>query len=219
MAGAAPPGLHPLGLAAGRDGLLQVPVGRCSGRPAPLVLMLHGAGGDARQGIGLLRARADAAGFVLVAPDSRDRTWDLVLGGYGADVAFLDEALRAVFDRCAVDAARVAVGGFSDGASYALSVGLANGDLFTHVIAFSPGFAAPSTQVGAPRVFVSHGVRDSVLPIASTSRRVVPVLAGNGYDVRYREFDGGHAVPDEVVGEALAWFAGEEDDRGRQASP
>ncbi len=30
--------------------------------------------------------------------------------------------------------------GFSDGASYALSLGVPNGDLFTHIVAFSPGF-------------------------------------------------------------------------------
>jgi phospholipase/carboxylesterase len=34
----------------------------------------------------------------------------------------------------------VALGGFSDGASYALSLDLTNGDLFASLIAFSPGF-------------------------------------------------------------------------------
>ncbi len=55
--------------------------------------------------------------------------------------------------------------GFSDGASYALSIGLTNGDLFTHVVAFSPGFASPVTYTGKPPVFVSHGTHDEVLPI------------------------------------------------------
>src|SRR3712207_7974813 len=50
--------------------------------------------------------------------------------------------------------------GFSDGASYALSLGIPNGDLFTHLVAFSPGFAAPDGQRGHPRVFVGHGVDD-----------------------------------------------------------
>ena len=38
--------------------------------------------------------------------------------------------------------------GFSDGASYALSLGAANGDLFTHIAAFSPGFMRPPVSVG-----------------------------------------------------------------------
>jgi predicted esterase len=40
--------------------------------------------------------------------------------------------------------------GFSDGASYALSLGLANGDLFTHVLGFSPGFMRVPRHVGRP---------------------------------------------------------------------
>jgi predicted esterase len=29
-----------------------------------------------------------------------------------------------------------------------------------------------------------------------------------GYDVRYREFEGGHTTPPEVMAEAMEWFAG-----------
>ena len=47
--------------------------------------------------------------------------------------------------------------------SYALSLGLANGDLFTHVIAFSPGFITPAPPSGRPPIFVSHGTADQVL--------------------------------------------------------
>ena len=200
------PGLHLLGLASERDAVLYVPAGLPTARPAPLVLLLHGAGGKAEHGIALLQPLADAAGLLLLAPPSRGRTWDMILGGYGPDIAFIDRALAQVFGRHAVDAARVAVGGFSDGASYALSLGLANGDLFPHVLAFSPGFMAPATLNGQPRVFVSHGMRDEVLPIDRTSRRIVPQLQRAGYDVRYREFDGGHTVPPEIARESLDWF-------------
>lgn len=37
--------------------------------------------------------------------------------------------------------------GFSDGASYALSLGLPNGNLFSHIVAFSPGFMRAPTLV------------------------------------------------------------------------
>jgi predicted esterase len=46
-----------------------------------------------------------------------------------------------------------------------------------------------------------------VLPIAHCSRKLVPQLERAGYDVRYREFDGPHAVPPAIAREALAWFA------------
>ena len=97
------------------------------------MVMLHGAGGDARGGLKLLKPLADAAGLILLAPASRLPTWDVIFGGYGPDIAFIDSALTQTFSRYAVDPAQIAVGGFSDGASYALSVGITNGDLFTLV--------------------------------------------------------------------------------------
>ena len=207
----APIGLRPLGLAGARDGYLYVPTGYRSGHPAPLVVLLHGAGEDARDGLALLRAHADGHGLILLSPSSREYTWDLVVGRgrYGPDLAAIDRALEETFSRYGVDPTRVAVGGYSDGASYALSLGIANGDLFTHVLAFSPGFVAPTERVGSPRIFVSHGTRDGWLPIERCSRRIVPQLERAGYEVRYREFEGGHVVPPGIGREAAEWFTAE----------
>jgi predicted esterase len=169
--------------------------------------MLHGAGGDAQGGISPFFDLAEETGLVLLAPESRGRTWDVLVGGYGPDVEFIDRALERTFDRLTVDPSSLAVAGFSDGASYALSIGLTNGDLFTHVLAFSPGFAEPATRRGEPPVFVSHGTCDEVLPIDRTSRRIVPRLEREGYEVLYREFDGPHTVPKPIAREALDWFS------------
>jgi phospholipase/carboxylesterase len=199
-----PAGLHRIGLGEGRDGLLRVPDAG-SDDVLPLIVMLHGAGGHAAGAIRLIEAAA--AGALILVPESRGPTWDVLLGAYGPDVAFLDAALREVFGRHRVDPRRVALAGFSDGASYALSLALGNGDLFTHVLAFSPGFAAPPAAVGRPRLFVSHGVADAVLPIGACSRQLVPGLRRLGYEVRYREFTGGHSVPADIAVEAVAMLA------------
>lgn len=150
---------------------------------------------------------------MLLAPNARGRTWDAILDRFGPDVASLDSLLEQVFERFALDRARIALGGFSDGASYALSLGLSNGDLFTHLIAFSPGFLAPGPRRGRPSIYVSHGVEDRVLPIVRCSRMIVPALRRSGYDVDYREFGGGHAVPAEVARASVSWLLGR-DDRG-----
>jgi predicted esterase len=154
----------------------------------------------------LLQPLADDANLILVAPQSRGSTWDVIMSDYGPDVTYIDQALSKTFGRYAVDPARVAVGGFSDGASYALSLGLINGDLFTHVIAFSPGFMAPTRQQGKPLIYISHGTRDEVLPIDRCSRRIVPQLQRLGYEVNYHEFDGPHTVPGDITREAVGWF-------------
>ncbi len=198
-------GLQRLELDARGDHLLYVPAGYRPGRLAPLLVLLHGAGSNSHAIMPYLRESADAAGLILLAPTSREYTWDVIVGGYGPDVEAIDLALEGVFSRYMLDPRRIAVGGFSDGASYALSLGITNGDLFGHILAFSPGFMVPAATVGSPRVFVSHGTHDPVLLIDRCSRRLVPKLERAGYDVRYREFEGGHVVPPGIGREAVDW--------------
>jgi phospholipase/carboxylesterase len=204
-----PPGESPLGLADGRDGLLYVP--RQSRRQRlPLLLLLHGATGSAR-GVTSRTSAFDLAeelGVVVVAPDSREVTWDIASGEPGPDLQFIDRALQSVFARVAVDSHRFGIAGFSDGASYALSLGLTNGDVVSHVIAFSPGFMKVRRPVGHPAIFISHGTRDTILPIDDTSRSFVSKLEDAEYSVRYREFPGGHTVPPDIAREAFRWMSG-----------
>jgi predicted esterase len=200
--------------------------------PRRLVVVLHGAGGRPDDVLRLLRPHADAAGLLLLAPASTGRTWDVVLAasrpgskrrraprgpedrsdpgagqgpGYGPDVRRIDRCVAEVAARYRVGS--YALAGFSDGASYALSLAVASGDAVDAVVAFSPGFLAPDRQVGRPRVFVSHGTRDRVLPVDRCSRRIVPQLRAGGYPVRYAEFAGGHEVPAAVVAEAVGWLS------------
>jgi phospholipase/carboxylesterase len=177
--------------------------------PRPLLVLFHGAGGRAQQVLDLVRSLAKEHGLVVLAPQSRTATWDLMAGRIGPDAATVDAAITASAERYRIDPQRVAVGGFSDGASYALALGVRNPDLFTHVIAFSPGFVRAAQQ-GRPlaRVFVSHGTKDTVLPIDSCGRTVVATLQRLGYSVRYREFEGPHTVPPAVAREAIDWFTG-----------
>ena len=199
-------GTTPIGIGSERDGVIHAPAGYASARPCPLVVTLHGAGGSARRGLPRLQRLADEHGLLLLAVDSRGSTWDAVIRGFGPDTGFIDAALTRVFAGYAVDPSRIAVEGFSDGASYALGLGLTNGDLFTHAIAFSPGSLPLLERNGAPAVFVSHGTADQVLPIDRCSRRIVPELERRKYPVRYVEFEGDHRVPPDIAAGAVRWF-------------
>jgi phospholipase/carboxylesterase len=200
-----PPGVGTLELGPHARAQLVVPAG--DPRPRPLLVFFHGAGGTAAQGVGLVGDAAVARDALVLATSSVGATWDLVAGGLGRDVAVLDAALGQVLARQPVTG--VALAGFSDGASYALSLGLANGDLAEAVLAFSPGFAVPPRRVGRPRVWISHGTADRVLPVARCGRRLARQLGAEGYDVTYWEFDGGHAVPPDLVTAALAGWLGD----------
>jgi phospholipase/carboxylesterase len=199
-------GASQLGLGEGRDGVLYVPESYSADTPAPLFVALHGAGGRGSDWSSYY-FQAEDRGMILLAPDSRSGTWDLIFAGFGPDVAFIDRALRHTFERCNIDPERIALAGFSDGATYALSLGLSNGDLFSHLVAYSPGFMSVVGQpVGEPRIFVSHGNGDTILPVSGSRDGIVPTLRGSGYNVTYEEFEGGHEVDLGVTNLSLNWF-------------
>jgi len=203
------PGQHALKLAEGdRDGLYYIPSGYKADLRSPLWVVLHGAGGSA-QTTQYLFALADEFGVVLLAPDSRDeRTWDGVLRNWGPDVEYIAAAVGHVARLCAIDRSRMTLAGFSDGASYALELGITYGDQFTRIVAMSPGVMQPMGARGKPKIFISHGTGDGVMPIDVTSRQFVPRLKKLGYDVTYREYDGSHRPSPPIVREAFQWALG-----------
>ena len=188
--------------------------------PAPLLVALHGAGGEAAEVLAAFRADADANHFILVLPQSKGPTWDMIedlqsrLGvemnvqpRYGKDLKALDLALADLFARVAVDPARVGIMGFSDGATYAVSVGTANPQLFHTVIAYSPGPAFPTRFDATQRIFISHAEEDPVLPY-STTRGMVAKMRVKKMPVMFESFHGGHEVPKAIHAKAIAYFMG-----------
>jgi phospholipase/carboxylesterase len=199
------PGKHSLRVGAGREAVMRVTAGTRGGGKA-LILALHGANsGGAGGGLYAFRGAWKVPGVVMVAPASKGSTWSY-LSGSDVDLPVVQRALTQAFARCPINPRLVAVGGFSDGASYALTLGLTNGDRFRAIIALSPGGAVAPDRVGKPRVFVAHGTADPVLPIERTSDRIVRSLRNDGYTVTYRRFKGVHEVRPEIAGAAVRWF-------------
>ena len=189
-----------------RDAILLVPA-KAANSAVPLLVFLHGAGQSAARMLEYLGSVPDQTGVAVLAANSIDYTWDAVHNAFGADVESLNSLLGQVFQKLLVDPAKLALGGFSDGATYALSLGLINGDLFKRIVAFSPGFVVEGPANGKPDLFISHGTHDHILPIDRCGRRIAGSLKSKGYNVVLREFDGDHEVPDEVAREGLSWVA------------
>ncbi|GJE18205.1 alpha/beta hydrolase [Methylobacterium marchantiae] len=206
-----PPGRNALGLFDERDAMLIVPPGIDPRRPTPLVVLFHGGGGSAEKILPMLEAHAAERGFLLLAPQSLFPTWDLVIGGHGPDRERLDLALTDVASRYMLDPLTIVFAGHSDGGSYALSTGLANGHVVTHLIVSSAGFLSVHLQSGSPHIFLSHGTRDEQIPIDRSARVHTARLREAGYDVTSVEYDGPHAYRPEIVAQAMDFVFGPED--------
>lgn len=186
---------------------LLIPQAVSANQPLALMVMLHGANGTP-EAVDEILALGEEYGYAVLAPRSTGKTWDAAINGFGPDVPLIDAALVETFKRVKIDPTRVALAGFSDGASYALSLGLANGDLFTHIIAFSPGFMSPVPRVGKPLFFIAHGAQDGVTSARVTREIFVPFLTTLGYTVQFESFEGGHRVDDAKARLASHWLLG-----------
>ena len=108
--------------------------------PSPLIVLFHPAGGNSQDFLRAFKRAADQRGALPLALRSTAQTWTLKADGkggadFGPEPGALDQALTSLFAKAVIDPQRVVALGFSDGASYALSIGLANPRLFRGVVA------------------------------------------------------------------------------------
>jgi len=186
---------------------IRVPATYTPAQAAPLIILFHGSGGRGDTMVSAFASRTDGIGAVALAPNSTSGTWDAIESGYGPDVAFLNEAIDQTLKRCSIDVNRIALLGFSDGATYAISLGVSNGDQLAGVVAHSPGYYIEDDPRGTPSFFISHGTSDLIQPIEDSSRPIVAALRARGSSVTYVEFDGRHEVPEDIADQAFAWLS------------
>ena len=201
-----PRGRHWLGMSKEKDTLLFVPDGLDATRPVALLVLFHGASGSAESILPFFLDHASAHQFLLLVPQSTLVTWDLSLAGHGPDLDCLERSLSKVATHFPLDPGRLGFAGFSDGGSYALSTGLSNGDLVSHILALSAGFMNVYKPVGKPAVFIAHSPEDEQLSIKTSGRKHVSILQEAHYDVDYLEFSGPHVILPSVVEKAIAFF-------------
>lgn len=197
-------------------------------RSYPLLTVLHGAG---RQDEALMRAYRHEAeqrqALVLVAR-SFHMTWDLIaLGIQGGaaltgdapsarpDLDFLEYAYDLIYRRYPVDRMRQGLIGYSDGASYGLSIGLSNPGIFCAVMAWAAGFLALESDVAEagtqrPAVFLEYGTHDELFPFEQVALPMKRHLEELGCALTFVVDEGGrHWPPSEFQPEALDWFFSE----------
>ena len=155
---------------------LRLPPGYADGHPVPLVVVLHGGGGNGRHmarhiGMGAI---ADRERFAVAYPDGIGGFWN---DGRGItsrgidDVGFIRTLLDTLSRRLRIDSTRI------------YATGISNGAMFAHRLACElPGrFAAIAPVAGGmPAALVGQctGSPVSVLSIQGTADRLVPYEGG-----------------------------------------
>lgn len=191
---------------------IYVPETYDPGRPAPLVVALHGGSGHGRGFLWTWLRDARARGAILVSATSTGPTWAIT--GPDVDSPRLARLVDHVSERWSIDPERRLLTGMSDGGTFAYVSGLDPRSPFTHLApiaaAFHPmlaEFAEPERMAGLP-IHVAHGALDWMFPV-TMAREARDALTIAGAAVTYRELaDLSHTYPRELNAEILDWLEG-----------
>ncbi len=154
-----------------RSYMIHLPPSHAPGRPVPLLLVLHGAGGDAAgiaEHTGLTEA-ATRRGYAVVYPNGVARRWNDGRGTSAQDdVGFIRLLLDSLVRDLPVDSGRIYATGISNGAGLAFRLAC---DLPGVFAAIAPVAGAPAAAlekrcaVARPVSMISfQGTRDPLMP-------------------------------------------------------
>lgn len=188
----------------------------------PLVVFLHGDGGNERQ-IMKLAPRLSRRNFLsiglrgpVVAQPRRDGLPAYAWGGadYQSLVEdYLVEAVRQTRRRYHVHSERVYLAGFGEGATMAYRLGLSMPDKLAGVISLNghlPRWQRPLLrlpEVRSLRVFIGHGIANAVVPLGM-ARADQRLLYTAGVDVSMRTYPTTHRLHADMLRDLNRWIIG-----------
>ena len=210
--------LQPIPCSADDLTMLAHPPSIASPHP-PLIVLMHGAGADEKDMIGLWKQLPPQ--FVVVSPrgpfGGAGSGWRWYRKGatQDADIAasrkIVDLVVDAAIKRFDVDPTRVFIGGFSQGGVMTYEVALHEPGRFRGAVVMS-GLLFPSALAGDPPgpnrtpFFVAHGTSDPVIPYGTTAAAKA-TLEKRGIAVTFEPYQGmAHAISDPEMAAVSAWL-------------
>jgi len=187
---------------------------------SPLILMLHGLSGD--ENVMWLFDHALPRSATVISP----RAWFAATDGFSwtrsdshgeiervdfsAAIEVLQRFIPEMIRRYEVDAARVIIMGFSQGAALSYALSLVRPGFMCGVIAlagFMPNYpiAPLRSDSSNTRYLIIHSTDDDIVPIA-LAREARSVLAARGALVEYHEYPGGHKVSAQGLKDIARWI-------------
>jgi predicted esterase len=180
-----------------------------AGKAAPLMIALHGMGGDENSMFdgydGALKREAERVGFVVACPKGRDSA-SMYRGSAEQDVL---DVLAEVRRDYKIDSNRIYLMGHSMGAYGTWSVAMAHPGIFAALGPISGGgSAAGMTKIAHIPQYVVHGDGDRTVPVAN-SRTMVEAGKKAGANIVYVEVPGGShtSIAAPQFGAMLDFFA------------
>ncbi len=189
----------------GKDHYLYVPEYISPLENRPLVIALHGGYGSGEQFIWCWLREARSRGFILLAPGSQGKTWDLEGTSDQKNLALLIEKTAKKYR---VNKIQRLLTGFSDGATFSLQFGLAYPDVISHVSPISGLLHADNLKaVKNKPVYLVHGTLDWMFPV-NEAVKAKARLESAGADITFKEiYNLSHSYPREENLNILKWFA------------
>ena len=198
------------------------------GGPHPTIFALHGWGANAMDLLGLAPHLCDGR-FLVICPQGPLEVplgpgmvcygwFPLTMGGPAniPAIAAARDQLRSFFDaafeRYPIDQRKTVVLGFSQGGVIAYGLALAELERFAAVVALSSWLpqelAAAFSNLNAvrfPATLVHHGSEDDLIQV-DRARESIEALRTLRAPVTYREYDMGHEISAESLGDLSAWL-------------
>jgi len=189
---------------------------------APLLLLLHGTGGDEHE-IAALAENLDPDAGVLaprgrVSENGMNRWFRRVEEGVfdlddvevrADDLAEFVAAALSEYGVAGATASQLIAVGFSNGANIALATAIRHPEVVPRVIAFSGmypfGDREPAKSLSGLSVLLLNGASDPMAPRSSVRRLIVALERGEAHVTRI-ERAGGHGIAQSDLLEARAWL-------------
>ncbi len=184
-----------------RDYLVHVPAQLDAARPAPLLVVLHGAGGNAESTIAQWKALADRQELILLAVRGTVRVSGEKFRWDERSESVVLSVVREAQQKHNVDPRRVWLAGTSQGAYLAYTIALGSPDRFRAVVSIG-GFYPVEKEADFPEakkqglaVFVVHGARDK--ETLAGARSAAQKMKEAGVQHAIHEHPGGREIPRE----------------------
>ncbi|MEK6321486.1 MAG: prolyl oligopeptidase family serine peptidase [Acidobacteriota bacterium] len=187
-----------------------VPTAYHKSKPAPLVIALHGMGGDENSyfqayGQGAFKLEAEKRGYIVACPKGR-KPASMYIGDAEKDVMDVIAEVRRDYN---IDPDRIYLTGHSMGGFGTWSVAMSHPDVFAALAPVSGGSSNPAgmSKIAHIPEIVVHGDKDPTVPV-ERSRVMVAMGKKLGMAIKYVEVPGGDhgSVVAPTFKDVFDWF-------------